>query len=181
MPSFLTGRAPIGGEGHDEFEGHSGRIIGLAVTSDDKHLISASEGGAVNVWDIGSCQLLNTIFSTKGVIAALSLTLLPKVLPKEKSLQLHNPLGAQLRKFPITDFSSYSVTIPTARLQARLAVQDKEKLTAKELKAQPLVDKMNLDEADDDDQKRRTGEVMSLPRAEGKWCCLRVNRFHQRL
>lgn len=43
-----------------------GRITGLAVTLDDRWLVSGAEDGKLNVWDIASAQLLRTILEAKG-------------------------------------------------------------------------------------------------------------------
>lgn len=137
-------------DGFSRFEGHSGRIVGLCVTTDDKCLVSASEDGHVNLWDIASCQLMRTVFTSKAPITGLILALLPKVLPTEKSIAQQHPLGATLRKYPLTDFSSYAITLPTARLKARLELLEKDKVTIKDIKAKPLFkDSMQVDEEED--------------------------------
>eukprot|EP00667_Euglena_gracilis_P014680 EG_transcript_15222 len=131
-PAFLPQRSDGPADGPMRFEGHRGRIRGLSVTANERCLLSGSEDGNVHMWDIASGQLVRTIFETKGPVTALLVVLLPTVLPTEKSLALHHPLGPTLRKFPMTDFSGFTVSIPTAKVKARLALLDKEKTSMKE-------------------------------------------------
>jgi len=142
--SWQTGATPTvapaqgSGDGCPRFEGHTGRITGLAVTLDDRWLVSGAEDGKLNVWDIASAQLLRTILEAKGPITGLRLLVLPRVFPTERSLAALHPLGPTLRKHPLTDFTAYAVAVPAPHLRARLALLEQDKASLKDNKKRAL-------------------------------------------
>jgi FOG: WD40 repeat len=59
----------------NNISGHSGNILSLAVTSDEKFVVSAGMQGTISVWNLNKKIIQYELKGHKGWISSLSLTI----------------------------------------------------------------------------------------------------------